>query len=97
MELGSACRYVHLKLKRILNNYIPVSTLGMTDLVPYYLPVVTTLMLVIRCIQINRRNKRSVVVKVMRFPKLYFIFRKYGRDWDEYYGKVKANIIPLVF
>jgi len=36
-----------------------VSTLGLTDLVPYYLPVVTTLMLVIRCIQINRRNKRK--------------------------------------
>jgi len=57
-----------------------VSTLGMTDLVPYYLPVVTTLMLVIRCVQINRRNKK-----------------KYGSAWDEYCGKVKANIIPLVF
>jgi len=52
----------------------------MTDLVPYYLPVVTTLMLVIRCVQINRRNKK-----------------KYGNAWDEYCGKVKANIIPLVF
>jgi len=57
-----------------------VSTLGVTDLVPYYLPVVTTLMLVIRCVQINRRNKR-----------------KYGSAWDEYCGKVKANIVPLVF
>eukprot|EP00092_Neocalanus_flemingeri_P014603 GFUD01015753.1.p1 GENE.GFUD01015753.1~~GFUD01015753.1.p1 ORF type:complete len:889 (+),score=228.79 GFUD01015753.1:240-2906(+) len=57
-----------------------VSTLGLTDLVPYYLPVVTTLMLVIRCVQINRRNKR-----------------KYGNAWNEYCGKVKANIVPLVF
>jgi len=57
-----------------------VSTLGLTDLVPYYLPVVTTLMLVIRCVQINRRNKK-----------------KYGAAWDDYCGKVKANIVPLVF
>jgi len=57
-----------------------VSTLGLTDLVPYYLPVVTTLMLVIRSVQINRRNKK-----------------KYGAAWDEYSGKVRANIVPLVF
>jgi len=57
-----------------------VGTLGVTDLVPYYLPVVTTLMLVIRCIQINRRNKR-----------------KYGDAWNEYCGRVRANIVPLVF
>jgi len=57
-----------------------VSTLGLTDLVPYYLPVVTTLMLVIRSVQINRRNKK-----------------KYGGAWDEYSGKVRANIVPLVF
>lgn len=36
-----------------------VSSLGMTELVPYYLPVVTTLMLLIRCIQINKRNRRK--------------------------------------
>merc|ERR1719412_1879153 len=32
---------------------------GFTDLVPYYLPTVTSLMLVIRCHQINQRNKRK--------------------------------------
>ena len=35
-----------------------VGSLGFTDLVPYYLPTVTSLMLVIRCHQINQRNKR---------------------------------------
>lgn len=36
-----------------------VGALGFTDLVPYYLPFMTTLMLVIRCHQINQRNKRK--------------------------------------
>jgi len=36
-----------------------VGALGVTDLVPYYLPVVTTLMLIIRCHQINQRNKKK--------------------------------------
>jgi len=36
-----------------------VGALGFSDLVPYYLPFVTTLMLVIRCHQINQRNKRK--------------------------------------
>jgi len=36
-----------------------VGALGITDLVPYYLPVVTTLMLFIRCHQINQRNKKK--------------------------------------
>merc|ERR1719184_718667 len=36
-----------------------VGSLGVTDLVPYYLPVVTTLMLMVRCTQINQRNKRK--------------------------------------
>jgi len=36
-----------------------VGSLGFTDLLPYYLPVVTTLMLIIRCHQINQRNKRK--------------------------------------
>jgi len=36
-----------------------VGSLGLTDLVPYYLPVVTTLMLIVRCHQINQRNKRK--------------------------------------
>jgi len=35
-----------------------VSAMGLTDLVPYYLPFVTTLMLIIRCQQINQRNKK---------------------------------------
>ena len=26
-----------------------------------------------------------------------FVFRKYGAAWDEYSGKVRANIVPLVF
>jgi len=34
-------------------------TLGLTQLVPYYLPVVTTLMLVLRCLQINKRNGKK--------------------------------------
>jgi len=36
-----------------------VGSLGVTDMVPYYLPVVTTLMLMVRCTQINQRNKRK--------------------------------------
>jgi len=36
-----------------------VSSLGKTALVPYYLPVMTTLMLVVRAHQINNRNKRK--------------------------------------
>lgn len=33
--------------------------LGITQLVPYYLPVITTLMLILRCLQINKRNGRK--------------------------------------
>jgi hypothetical protein len=40
--------------------YLLVSSLGVSHLIPYYLPVMTTLMLVIRTHQINQRNKRSV-------------------------------------
>lgn len=36
-----------------------VGSLGLTDLVPYYLPAVTSLMLMLRCHQINQRNKRK--------------------------------------
>jgi len=36
-----------------------VGSLGLTALVPYYLPVMTTLMLVVRTHQINQRNKRK--------------------------------------
>lgn len=36
-----------------------VPSLGLTQLVPYYLPVVTTLMLVLRCVQINKRNSKK--------------------------------------
>jgi len=36
-----------------------VGALGITDVVPYYLPVVTSLMLMVRCHQINQRNKRK--------------------------------------
>lgn len=36
-----------------------VGSLGLVDLVPYYLPAVTTLMLMVRCHQINQRNKRK--------------------------------------
>lgn len=36
-----------------------VPTLGLSQLVPYYLPAVTTLMLVLRCVQINKRNSRK--------------------------------------
>jgi lamin-B receptor len=36
-----------------------VGSLGLTDVVPYYLPVVTSLMLMVRCHQINQRNKRK--------------------------------------
>lgn len=57
-----------------------VNCLETSEFVPYYLPVVTTLMLVIRSIQINNRNKR-----------------KFGAAWEEYSGKVKSNIIPLIF
>jgi len=36
-----------------------VGSLGLTDLVPYYLPFITTLMLLVRCHQLNQRNKRK--------------------------------------
>jgi len=36
-----------------------VGSLGLTDLVPYYLPFMTTLMLLVRCHQLNQRNKRK--------------------------------------
>jgi len=36
-----------------------VGSLGFTDLVPYYLPFMTTLMLLVRCHQLNQRNKRK--------------------------------------
>jgi len=36
-----------------------VGTLGLKSLVPYYLPIITTLMLVVRTHQINQRNKRK--------------------------------------
>jgi hypothetical protein len=41
-----------------------VSSLGVSHLIPYYLPVMTTLMLVIRTHQINQRNKRSAHIKL---------------------------------
>ena len=40
-----------------LEQYL-VGSLGLNALVPYYLPVMTTLMLVVRTHQINQRNKR---------------------------------------
>jgi len=46
-------------LGEILIQWSWVLPAGFTDLVPYYLPVVTTLMLIIRCHQINQRNKRK--------------------------------------
>jgi len=33
--------------------------LGLAQLVPYYLPVITTLMLILRCLQINKRNSKK--------------------------------------
>jgi hypothetical protein len=36
-----------------------VGSLGFTDLIPYYLPVVSTVMLISRSQQINQRNKRK--------------------------------------
>ena len=33
-------------------------SLGLTFLTPFYLPVITTLMLMVRCLQTNNRNKR---------------------------------------
>jgi len=36
-----------------------VGCLGLSDLVPYYLPLITTLMLLVRCSQVNQRNKRK--------------------------------------
>ena len=35
-----------------------VGSLGFSTLVPYYLPVITTLMLLVRSYQLNQRNKR---------------------------------------
>jgi len=46
-------------LGEILIQWSWVLPAGFTDLLPYYLPVVTTLMLVLRCHQINQRNKRK--------------------------------------
>jgi len=46
-------------LGEVLIQWSWVLPAGFSDLVPYYLPFVTTLMLVIRCHQINQRNKRK--------------------------------------
>jgi protein-S-isoprenylcysteine O-methyltransferase Ste14 len=46
-------------LGEILIQWSWVLPTGLTDLLPYYLPFVTTLMIVIRCHQINQRNKRK--------------------------------------
>ncbi len=48
--------------------YLLVSSLGVSHLIPYYLPVMTTLMLVIRTHQINQRNKRSVHIILQYIP-----------------------------
>lgn len=55
-------------------------SLGTSHLVPYYLPIVTTLMLMLRSVQINKRNSK-----------------KFGSAWTEYTGRVKSNIVPMVF
>ena len=67
MELGAASRCVPsliLILTLILTLIITlivtysVGSLGASILVPYYLPVITTLMLLVRSYQLNQRNKR---------------------------------------
>ena len=52
-----------------------VGSLGLSTLVPYYLPVITTLMLLVRSYQLNQRNKRweSLDLYVIRmFRIIYF-------------------------
>jgi len=46
-------------LGEILIQWSWVLPAGFTDLIPYYLPVVSTVMLISRCHQINQRNKRK--------------------------------------
>ena len=41
-------------------------TLGTTFLAPYYLATVTTLMLLVRCVQTNNKNKRYHTLQMMR-------------------------------
>ena len=51
----------------LTDNY-SVGSLGFTTLVPYYLPVITTLMLLVRSYQLNQRNKRycsNIVSKLL--------------------------------
>ena len=60
MELGPASRCVPtltLIISLIIVTY-SVGSLGFSILVPYYLPVITTLMLLVRSYQLNQRNKR---------------------------------------
>ena len=60
MELGPASRCVptlSLIISLIIVTY-SVGSLGFSILVPYYLPVITTLMLLVRSYQLNQRNKR---------------------------------------
>ena len=52
----------HSKSILVCNQIIIVGSLGFTDLVPYYLPFMTTLMLLVRCHQLNQRNKRWVII-----------------------------------
>jgi len=46
-------------LGEVLIQWSWVLPAGFTDLIPYYLPVVSTVMLISRCQQINQRNKRK--------------------------------------
>ena len=39
---------------------LSASSLGLRFLTPYYLPLITSLMLILRCVQTNNTNRRSV-------------------------------------
>ena len=73
-------------------------SLGSTFLAPYYLATVTTLMLLVRCVQTNNKNKRYPYPADDTIEaNLISTYRKYGLAWEEYCRNVKSNIIPFVY
>ena len=69
VELGAASRWDimwPMELIVIIWPSVAALTLGTTFLAPYYLATVTTLMLLVRCVQTNNKNKRYHTLQMMR-------------------------------
>ena len=58
MGYNSLILPIDIDLIVIICSCVAALTLGTTFLAPYYLATVTTLMLLVRCVQTNNKNKR---------------------------------------